>query len=77
MSDQANDDVGGADRAIATLVRGLIDLTDLDDDHAPDGIDELCRRVRDHGTAAVCVWPEFVARCAAALADSPFVSPRW
>jgi deoxyribose-phosphate aldolase len=46
----------------------LIDLTDLSDDHAPDGIDELCRRARQHGTAAVCVWPEYVARCAELLA---------
>ncbi len=49
---------------------GLIDLTDLSDDHAPDGIDELCRRAREHGTAAVCVWPEFVARCAESLDGS-------
>jgi deoxyribose-phosphate aldolase len=50
---------------------GLIDLTDLADDHAPDGIDELCRRAREHGTAAVCVWPEYVARCAELLDGSP------
>jgi len=49
---------------------GLIDLTDLSDDHSPDGIDELCRRAREHGTAAVCVWPEFVARCSELLAGS-------
>lgn len=49
---------------------GLIDLTDLSDDHSPDGIDELCRRAREHGTAAVCVWPEFVARCARSLEGS-------
>ncbi len=48
----------------------LIDLTDLSDAHAPEGIDELCRRARAHGTAAVCVWPEYVARCAALLAGS-------
>ncbi len=45
----------------------LIDLTDLADDHSPDGIDELCRRAREHMTAAVCVWPEFVATCATRL----------
>ena len=45
----------------------MIDLTDLSDDHSPDGIDELCRRAREHGTAAVCVWPEYVARCAELL----------
>mgnify|MGYP001813151875 FL=1 len=48
----------------------LIDLTDLADDHAPDGIDDLCRRAAAHRTAAVCVWPEFVARCAEALRGS-------
>lgn len=57
--------VDAARRAIA-----LIDLTDLSDDHAPDGIDELCRRAREHHTAAVCVWPEFVSTCAAQLAGS-------
>jgi deoxyribose-phosphate aldolase len=49
---------------------GLIDLTDLSDDHAPDGIDELCRRARTYGTAAVCVWPEYVARCVELLDGS-------
>ena len=57
-----------ADRARRAI--GLIDLTDLSDDHSPDGIDELCRRAREHGTAAVCVWPEYVARCAELLAGS-------
>lgn len=41
----------------------LIDLTDLADDHAAAGIDELCARAAEHHVAAVCVWPEFVARC--------------
>ena len=49
---------------------GLIDLTDLADDHSPDGIDDLCRRAREHSTAAVCVWPEYVERCAALLSGS-------
>lgn len=49
---------------------GLIDLTDLADDHSPDGLDDLCRRAGEHGTAAVCVWPEYVERCAALLAGT-------
>ena len=53
--------------AAARRAIGLIDLTDLADDHSPVGIDELCRRAREHATAAVCVWPEFVATCAAQL----------
>lgn len=49
---------------------GLIDLTDLSDDHGADGIDELCRRAREHGTAAVCVWAEHVGRCVELLIGS-------
>jgi len=56
--------------AVARRAIALIDLTDLSDDHAPDGIDELCRRAREHRTAAVCVWPEYVETCAAQLAGS-------
>ena len=41
----------------------LIDLTDLSDDHAATGIDSLCARAAEHHVAAVCVWPEYVARC--------------
>jgi deoxyribose-phosphate aldolase len=65
MADTHDDRRTAALRAI-----GLIDLTDLADDHAPDGIDELCRRAREYRTAAVCVWPEFVATCAAQLDGS-------
>ena len=62
---------GVSERAdLARRAIGLIDLTDLSDDHSPDGIDELCRRAREHGTAAVCVWPEYVARCAELLDGS-------
>ena len=56
--------------AAARRAIGLIDLTDLADDHSPDGIDELCRRAREHATAAVCVWPEFVGTCAEQLRGS-------
>ncbi len=41
----------------------LIDLTDLSDDHGASGIDSLCARAAENHVAAVCVWPEFVARC--------------
>ena len=52
----------------ATLARrtiALVDLTDLSDDPTDAAIDALCARARDAGTAAVCVWPRFVRRCAA------------
>lgn len=54
---------------IAQIV-SLIDLTDLDDDHRANGIEELIERAAMHGTAAVCVWPEFVATCAERLAGT-------
>jgi len=59
-----------ADQVRADQVRGLIDLTDLADDHSPDGIASLCERARKHRTAAVCVWPEFVVRCVDSLDGS-------
>jgi deoxyribose-phosphate aldolase len=55
---------------LAKRMIGMIDLTDLADDHSPAGIDELCARAALHGTAAVCVWPEHVERCAAELAGT-------
>lgn len=48
---------------IAQIV-SLIDLTDLSNDHSASGIDDLVARAAAHHTAAVCVWPEFVAQCA-------------
>lgn len=64
MTDASPDDrIDAARRAIS-----LIDLTDLSDDHAHGGIDALCERARQHSTAAVCVWPEFVSRCSSRLA---------
>ena len=56
--------------AMAKRAISMIDLTDLDDGHSPDGIDDLCARAILHGTAAVCVWPEFVERCVAAGSGS-------
>ncbi|HEX4982604.1 MAG TPA: deoxyribose-phosphate aldolase [Ilumatobacteraceae bacterium] len=55
-------DIELARRAIA-----LLDLTDLTDDASVEGIDHLCERAARHGTAAVCVWPDFVAQSVAAL----------
>ena len=63
MSDS---DVELARRAIA-----LLDLTDLTDDASVEGIDRLCERAARHGTAAVCVWPDFVAQSVAALSGTP------
>lgn len=51
-------------------VISLIDLTDLDDAHRPDGLSTLLSQAAQHHTAAVCLWPEYVARAAEELAGS-------
>ena len=56
--------------AIARRAIGRIDLTDLDDDCTADDVERLCAAARQHGVAAVCVWPDFVAQAATALAGS-------
>lgn len=45
----------------------LVDLTDLTDDCDTAAVARLCQRARRFGTAAVCVWPDFVARAVRAL----------
>jgi deoxyribose-phosphate aldolase len=65
MSDS---DIELARRAIA-----LLDLTDLTDDASAQGIDQLCERAALHGTAAVCVWPDFVSQSVAALSGTTVV----
>jgi deoxyribose-phosphate aldolase len=64
-TDDTADDIATARRAIR-----LIDLTDLDDSTTADRVARLCERAAAHHTAAVCVWPDFVQQCTAALAGS-------
>ena len=59
------DDVAVARRAI-----GLLDLTDLGADTTAAAAATLCDRAAAAAVAAVCVWPAFVASCAAQLAGS-------
>ena len=58
------------DAARARLAIGLVDLTNLQDRCTHDDVDRLCARAAEAGTAAVCVWPDFVAQASAALVDS-------
>lgn len=55
----------------ASLAISLVDLTNLDDRCTSEAVDVLCARAVEHGVAAVCVWPDFVAQAAAALAGTP------
>ncbi|OBZ97243.1 deoxyribose-phosphate aldolase [Pararhizobium polonicum] len=60
-------------RQIAALSLSLLDLTDLTDDCTPQAIEDLCASARTpHGhTAAICIWPRFVAQARSILgADS-------
>lgn len=57
--------------AEARRLISLIDLTNLDDNCTPDAVDRLCDAAVRHGTAAVCVWPDFVEQAADRLADTP------
>ncbi|TNU73381.1 deoxyribose-phosphate aldolase [Miniimonas arenae] len=55
------------DAEIARLALETMDLTDLSDDATLEGALALAQRAAEHGTAAVCVWPRFVAASAQAL----------
>lgn len=59
------------DPARARLAISLVDLTNLTDDCDDAAIDVLCERALRAGTAAVCVWPDFVARATARLEGAP------
>lgn len=54
----------------ARLAISLVDLTNLADDCDAPAIDALCERALAAGTAAVCVWPDFVAQAARRLEGS-------
>ena len=47
-----------------------MDLTDLGTDTTAAAADALCDRAAAARVAAVCVWPQFVGRCAARLAGT-------
>ena len=64
------------DAELARKAISLVDLTDLTDDCTPAAIESLCERATRYGTAAVCVWPDFVAQSSAALAGTGVRSAR-
>lgn len=59
------------DVEIARRAVSLIDLTDLSDDSSDDRVGALCSRAARYGTAAVCIWPDFVVRAVADLSGHP------
>jgi deoxyribose-phosphate aldolase len=55
---------------LAVRAISLVDLTNLSDDCDAAAVEGLCDRARRFGTAAVCVWPDFVALASRLLAES-------
>lgn len=49
----------------------VVDLTDLTEDCTAPDVERLCDRAARHHTAAVCVWPDFVALATDRLASTP------
>jgi deoxyribose-phosphate aldolase len=62
-----------SEAALALRALRCLDLTELSDSCSEHLIDDLCRKaLTPHGpVAAVCVWPQFVARARDALEGSP------
>lgn len=58
------------DAGRARLAIGLLDLTNLDERCTSADVEALCGRAIEAGTAAVCVWPDFVRQSAEALAGT-------
>lgn len=56
-------------RATASRALSLLDLTNLKDDCTPEAIDALCDKAHTAfgDTAAICIWPRFVAQARARL----------
>ena len=57
------------DRERALLAISLVDLTDLSDDCDASSVAALCERASQFGTAAVCVWPDFVSLASEILGE--------
>lgn len=59
-------------REAAALTLSLLDLTNLKDDCTPEQIATLCQKAHTPfgTTAAICIWPRFVAQARAALGSS-------
>ncbi|KXG84511.1 deoxyribose-phosphate aldolase [Agrobacterium bohemicum] len=59
-------------REAAALALSLLDLTNLKEDCTPEQIAALCQRAHtQYGTtAAICIWPRFVAQARAAFGNN-------
>jgi deoxyribose-phosphate aldolase len=60
----------GSDADVAKLAISLLDLTDLGEETDAAAAEALCKRARDAGVAAVCVWPAYVSLCVEKLAGT-------
>ncbi|WP_084367898.1 deoxyribose-phosphate aldolase [Rhizobium sp. RU36D] len=62
-------------RETAARALSLLDLTNLKDDCTPEAIEALCARAHTAfgSTAAICIWPRFVAQARALLGQGSAV----
>lgn len=62
-------------RETAARALSLLDLTNLKDDCTPEAIEALCARAHTAfgDTAAICIWPRFVAQARALLGQGSAV----
>ncbi|GAC1041226.1 deoxyribose-phosphate aldolase [Rhizobium sp. No.120] len=63
-------------RETAAVALSLLDLTNLKDDCTPAQIEALCARAQSPygNTAAICIWPRFVAQARAILGTDHVVN---
>lgn len=59
-------------REAAALALSLLDLTNLKEDCTPEQIATLCQKAHTQygNTAAICIWPRFVAQARAAFGNN-------
>lgn len=50
-----------SEKEMCALMLSLIDLTTLDGTDTEKRVEDLCRKAKDYGTAAVCVYPYYAA----------------
>ena len=58
------------DANVAWRALACLDLTDLSELTSDQATDELCRKARTAGVAAVCVWPQMISRARSQLEGS-------
>lgn len=51
-------------------IQGFVDLTSLNENDTNDDITQLCQNAKQHGSAAVCVYPQFIQHAKRQLSNT-------